>query len=287
MKEVLDRLKYLLNKNKSIDYICSKLNLTNNELIYLSSLLDIDLNMKVDTFSLIEEPLIIDNNKEHLKLLLMGDTHLCNKCDRVDIIKEVYSKANDKNVDYILHSGDFVDGYPLISNYEKMLKENTYDGQIEYTIENYPIYKKTLVISGNHDETWYRRCSKDILEDISNKREDIIYIGPSIRDIYLGNINIKILHGNPSYYLGSRFKPIKYIQNLSEKPDIVHSGHLHIAHNDKIDNTYYFRSASLMDNTPYNISRNYDNEKSVYWVDLYLDDNGSLDKVKYKRELFY
>ena len=292
-QELLNKIRYLLNKKKSIEYICNNLNLTNNELYNLVAILknngiDINININEETLPIIEEPYIIDNNNEHIKLLLMGDTHLCNKCDRLDIIRYLYLKAEDNNIDLILHSGDFTDGYPLIEGYDKILKENTFNGQKEYVMSEYPMYSnKTLVISGNHDEYWYMKSGKDILEYISKERNDIVYLGNNKRDIKLGNIDIKLMHGNPNKYVGNKFKPIKYIKSLDKKPNILHTGHLHCSYNDKIDKTYYFRNSALMNKTPYTISRGYNNEKSVYWLDLYLDDDGILEKVKYKKEIFH
>ena len=287
-KELLCKIKYLLNKKKSIDYICNTLDITNNELFHFVNALNIDIDIKEEVLEAIKEPYILDINKEHIKLLLMGDTHLCNKNDRLDIIRYLYYKAEDTNTDLILHSGDFTDGYPLIDGYEKILKEKTFNGQKEYVISEYPMYSnKTLLISGNHDEYWFKKCGRDILKEITDIRKDITYLGNNRRDIIIGNINIKLMHGNPNSYLGSKFKPIRFIKELDKKPNILHTGHLHCSYNDKIDNTYYFRNASLMNKTPYTESRGYKSEKSVYWIDLYLDDNKEVEKVKYKRELFH
>ena len=287
-KELLCKIKYLLNKKKDAHYICNVLNITNNELYNIVNTLNIPLDIHEDVLEVIDEPYILDIDKEHIKLLLMGDTHLCNKNDRLDILRYLYFKAEDDNIDLILHSGDFTDGYPLIDGYEKILKEKTFNGQLEYVISEYPMYSnKTLLVSGNHDEYWYKKSGKDILKEITDVRNDITYLGSNRRDILLGNIHIKLMHGNPNPYIGSKFKPIRYIKELDKKPNILHTGHLHCSYNDKIGNTYYFRNASLMNKTPYTESRGYKCEKSVYWLDLYLDDNKNLENVNYNSELFH
>jgi hypothetical protein len=45
-------------------------------------------------------------NLEHLKLLLISDTHLCSKYDRLDILRYLYDKADKRGVKHILHSGN-------------------------------------------------------------------------------------------------------------------------------------------------------------------------------------
>lgn len=92
----------------------------------------------------------LPNNMEHLKLLLISDTHLCSKYDRLDILNYLYDKAEDRGIKHILHSGDFTDGKSHRPEHIYELKELSYDGQVEYCVEKYPTFSgKTYVISGN------------------------------------------------------------------------------------------------------------------------------------------
>ena len=52
----------------------------------------------------------VSTNSTHIPLLLISDTHLCSKYDRLDILRYLYDKAEDRGIKYILHSGDFTDG---------------------------------------------------------------------------------------------------------------------------------------------------------------------------------
>ena len=89
-------------------------------------------------------------NLEHLKLLLISDTHLASKYDRLDILRYLYDKAEQKGVKHILHSGDFTDGRSNRAEQVYELREPSYEGQVQYCIDKYPKFSgKTYVIQGN------------------------------------------------------------------------------------------------------------------------------------------
>src|SRR5574344_2185241 len=92
----------------------------------------------------------IKNSKDHLKLLMISDTHLCSKYDRLDILRYLYNEADRRGVKHSLHYGDFTDGRSNRPEHIYELKEPSYEGQIEYCVDNYPHFDgKTYVISGN------------------------------------------------------------------------------------------------------------------------------------------
>ena len=118
--ELLDKLKEYLMKKKNpyISSIVKELGIQEYEVYGLVELLkrqgylfDV-INGKIVKIKPIKETGIyqIPNNLEHLKLLLISDTHLASKHDRLDILRYLYQEAEDKKVNYILHSGDLTEG---------------------------------------------------------------------------------------------------------------------------------------------------------------------------------
>ena len=119
MDEIKGKIKYLIKKGKTLQDICRDLDLQDYEVIGLIELLKEDgelvdyingeiirLKKPINNEGIYEIP----NNLEHLKLLLISDTHLCNKADRIDILRYIYDKAEDKGIKQILHCGDLTDG---------------------------------------------------------------------------------------------------------------------------------------------------------------------------------
>lgn len=160
-KDLCDKIYYLAKKKVPFIEICKRLELQDYEVIGLISIMHQEgYNIEFVNNEIIvlkvprkhEDVYTLPNNLEHLKLLLISDTHLASKYDRLDILRYLYDKANDLGVQHILHSGDFTDGRSNRAEQVYELREASYEGQVEYCVDKYPVAAgKTYVIQGNHD----------------------------------------------------------------------------------------------------------------------------------------
>lgn len=297
-KELKNKLKYLINKKKDFETICHELELKDYELIGLIQLMkeDGDLIDYLDGEIIkLKKPIKKDDvyeiphNLEHLKLLLISDTHLCSKYDRIDILRYLYDKAEDLGVKQVLHSGDFTDGRSNRPEHTYELREHSFQGQVDYCIEKYPTFSgKTYVIQGNHDNWWYKSNGSEILRPIAKEREDIIYLGSDVADLKIGKLKIRLFHGQGGISYAKSYKIQKYLDTIpiSEKPDILQTGHIHQAFYYKQDNTHCFQTSCLEDQTPYCRGLGLSNDKSCWWVDVYFDDKGNVHKIIPELETF-
>jgi predicted phosphodiesterase len=231
----------------------------------------------------------LPNNREQLKLLLISDTHLCSKYDRLDILKYLYNKADEKGVKHILHSGDFTDGRSNRPEQVYELKEASFQGQIDYCVDKYPKFEgKTYVIQGNHDNWWYKSSGSEIMRPISKQREDIVYLGADVADMKIGNLKIRLFHGQGGIAYAKSYKIQKYLDTIpiNEKPDILQTGHIHQAFYYKQDNTHCFQTSCLEDQTPYCRGLGLANDKSCWWVDVNFDDKGNVYSITPTLETF-
>ena len=297
-KELYNRLKYLLKKKKTFCEICSDLELEDFEVRLLikslredSRFVDI-IDGELVTYKRpkrIYEPHHIFIDKDHIRLGLIGDTHLCSKHDRIQTINKVYYEAEIKGVDRILHCGDFFDGRLSFEGHTDSLRTSTYEGQLEYGIEKYPTFSGvTDVVSGNHDDSWYALTGKEILSDVAKERDDINYLGPNSRVIYINGLRVSLMHGDMIPFHSKYFKFSRYLSTFKkgEEPHFVHTGHSHISTYSKNGNTEWFRTSSLMNRTPIQREKGLENENSVYWVDVYFDDDGMPAHVTHKKQTF-
>lgn len=226
--------------------------------------------------------------KDHVKLGLLGDTHLASKYDDIPSLNRAYDMIEDKGVDVVFHSGDLVDGIVSTPGYFSELKEKTYTGQLEYAIDRYPKYSgKTLVVSGNHDDYWYRLTGKEIIKDVADKRDDIEYLGSSRRIINIDGLRVNVLHGkfkdsNPINNIYS------YLDNIPDykKPDIVHSGHYHTGKYQDYEGIEMFRSGAFMHQTPHDKKKGKMPEDAMYFVDVYYDDDGNVAEITHEKKTF-
>lgn len=297
-KELKSKLKYLINKKKSLLEICEELKLKDYEVIGLVELMKQDgelIDFVNGEIVKLKKPIKqddvyeISNNQDHIKLLLISDTHLCSKYDRLDILKYLYSKAEDEGIKHVLHSGDFTDGRSNRPEQIYELREPSFEGQIQYCIEKYPKFSgNTYVIQGNHDNWWYKSNGSEILRPISKAREDIIYLGSDVADMKIGKLKIRLFHGQGGIAYAKSYKIQKYLDTIpvNEKPDILQTGHIHQAFYYKQDNTHCFQTSCLEDQTPYCRGLGLANDKSCWWVDVYFDDKGNVHSITPTLETF-
>lgn len=297
-KELKDKIKYLINKKKTFSEICNMLELKDYEVYGIIEMLKRDgelldiingeiVKLKVPQKK--EDIYEIKHNLEILKLLLISDTHLCSKYDRIDILKYLYEKAENKGIKHILHSGDFTDGRSNRPEHIYELKETSYQGQVEYCINKYPKFSgKTYVIQGNHDNWWYKSNGSEILKPIANARDDIVYLGSDVADLKIGKLKVRLFHGQGGIAYAKSYKIQKYLDTipLSEKPDILQTGHIHQAFYYKQDQTHCFQTGCLEDQTPYCRGMGFPSDKSCWWVDVYFDDKGNVYKIVPELETF-
>lgn len=231
----------------------------------------------------------VPNNLEHLKLLFISDTHLASKYDRLDILRYLYDKADSEGINYILHCGDVTDGLSGRPQQIHELKETSYTGQRDYVLEKYPISDiPTFMIAGNHDLWWVKQCGADIVKDICNNREELHYLGSDCEDLKIGKLKIRMRHGAGGNAYAKSYKLQKYLDSIDpdERPHILQMGHVHQAFYMKQGKTHCFQTSCLQDQTPYCRSQGFTNDKSCWWVDVYMNDKGTPVQIKPELESF-
>ena len=299
MDELLEKLINYLSKKKNpyVQNIAKDLKIEEYEVYGLVEML----KKKGYLFDIVEGQIIkvkpiketdiykIPNNLDHLKLLMISDTHLASKYDRIDILRYLYEKAEDNGTNYVLHSGDLTDGLSDRPEQIYSLKEASYVGQRDYVIDKYPQTNiQTYLISGNHDLWWFKKCGADICKDIANQRDDIIYLGSDCEDLHIGKLKIRLFHGKGGMSYAKSYKLQKYLDGIpmEERPHILQTGHIHQAFYMKQGKTHCFQTSCLQDLTPYERSCGFNNDKSCWWVDVYMDNKGNPIKITQELETF-
>ena len=297
-KELCEKIKVLLKKKKSFMDICKELQLKDYEVIGLVNLMKQDGELidyvngelvRLKTPPKTNDIYQVSTNSTHIPLLLISDTHLCSKYDRLDILRYLYDKAEDRGIKYILHSGDFTDGRSNRPEHIYELKETSYEGQVDYCVDKYPTFSgKTYVISGNHDDWWYKSTGSEIVKAIAKRRDDIVYLGSDVADLKIGKLKIRLFHGKGGNAYAKSYKVQKYLDSipLEERPHILQTGHVHQSFYMKQDDTHCFQTSCLEDLTPFARSMGLANDKSVWWVDVNIDDRGKIESINQELETF-
>ena len=297
-KELCTKIKYLVGKHKTLSEICTILNLKDYEVVGLVDFMRQDGELidfvngeivRLKKPPKVDDVYKVDSCSTHIPLLLISDTHLCSKYDRLDILRYLYEKAQDRGIRHILHSGDFTDGRSNRPEHIYELRETSYEGQVDYCVEKYPTFDgRTYVISGNHDDWWYKSTGSEIVKAIANRRDDIVYLGSDVADLSIGKLKIRLFHGKGGLAYAKSYKVQKYLDSipLDERPDILQTGHIHQSFYMKQDGTHCFQTSCLEDLTPFARSMGMSNDKSVWWVDVYMNDKGNVQNIKQELETF-
>lgn len=297
-KELCEKIKILLKKKKGFVDICKELQLKDYEVIGLVNLMKQDGELidyvngelvRLKTPPKTNDIYQVSTNSTHIPLLLISDTHLCSKYDRLDILRYLYDKAEDRGIKYILHSGDFTDGRSNRPEHIYELKETSYEGQVDYCVDKYPTFSgKTYVISGNHDDWWYKSTGSEIVKAIAKRRDDIVYLGSDVADLKIGKLKIRLFHGKGGNAYAKSYKVQKYLDSipLEERPHILQTGHVHQSFYMKQDDTHCFQTSCLEDLTPFARSMGLANDKSVWWVDVNINDRGKIESINQELETF-
>lgn len=297
-KELCNKIKYLVKKKKGFIEICNELQLKDYEVIGLIGLMKQDGELidyingelvRLKTPPKINDVYQVEASSSHIPLLLISDTHLCSKYDRLDILRYLYAKADERGVKHILHSGDFTDGRSNRPEHIYELREPSYEGQVDYCVEKYPTFDgKTYVISGNHDDWWYKSTGSEIVKAIANRRDDIVYLGSDVADIKIGKLKVRLFHGKGGNAYAKSYKVQKYLDSipLEERPHILQTGHIHQSFYMKQDDTHCFQTSCLEDLTPFARSMGFANDKSVWWVDVEMNDKGQIQNITQELETF-
>lgn len=298
IKQICDKIYYMAKKRKSFVQICTDLELKDYEVAGLITMMHQQgYNIEYVNGEVIvmktppkhNDVYELPYNLEHLKLLLISDTHLASKYDRLDILKYLYDKAEKNGVKHILHSGDFTDGRSNRPEQVYELREPSYEGQVEYCVDKYPTFSgKTYVIQGNHDDWWYKSAGSEIVKSIAQQRDDIEYLGADVADMKIGNLKIRLFHGSGGSAYAKSYKLQKYLDSipLAERPDILQTGHIHQSFYMKQDNTHCFQTSCLEDQTPYCRGKGLANDKSCWWVGVDFDDKGNIYNISPELETF-
>ena len=181
---------------------------------------------------------IVDNS-EQLRIMLISDTRFGSVYQQTTILNDMYLKAKDMGVKYVFLTGDVVEGVyrGVKSIYNSTLHKDGYKDQAEYVASCFPRVEgiTTYFITGEHDLSFLRGTDKiDIGKLISNRRDDMIYLGPKRKKVSFicddkrsGNISLYLHHssGNVPYTIS--YKPQQKISSLrnEDKTDILVTSH--------------------------------------------------------------
>lgn len=171
--------------------------------------------------------------KDEVKVLVISDTHIGHQRSEIGFMQSVVNYAYKQGVRQVLHVGDLLEGH-YMSIRPQSVKELThvgYDDQLELAIEVLPKLDglEYYMISGNHDHTYERNAFANPVKALAKRRNDVHYLGYNFGKIWIGKVDIALVH--PTDGIGQNYgmKMHKYFERAGadKQARIVLMGHYH------------------------------------------------------------
>ena len=311
-KQTLDKLRYLINKKRSVEEICSILEVEINTLyemvLYLKAqgkpydIIDnvpqrvkpdcpgipavthLNIREKFNSEMTIEE-------KPRFSICLLSDVHYGSLYDRPDIMARIYRECENRGINHIFCSGDFTNGnYSNRPEFLACSRIYKSEDMIDYVANIHPTSDtiKFYTIAGNHDTSFLCIEGIDVIAKIAELRNDIVYLGHDLADICLGPLRMRMYHGYDRKRPSIEDRLTRLYNKIEDdfKPDILQIGHIHHSLYMPIGTTHIFQTAALIDALPVEFSHNMPCERSCWFVTFEYDEEGKIRKVNPELEFF-
>ena len=250
-KKILD----LVSRGATANEISNETNLSNRQLFYRMSLLELKgYNFKKKyyyngeivyglnkTIEPVDTNILYTRHSDtSLKFLLLSDLHLSSEYEKIKYLNDVYDFCKKEKINIILNCGDIIDGSIGFGK----RKFEKFEDQINYAIKIIPFdkYITTYALLGNHDFDSLKKSGQDLSNALKSRRHDIVPIGYGMGSVLVKNDEIILKH--PQTPMSNIY------QDLKNK--LVLYGHTHkvLSTSDVGNNLVNYYVASLSDIHP-------------------------------------
>jgi predicted phosphodiesterase len=191
---------------------------------------------------------------------LVSDTHFGSKFQQITYLRDFYDHMEKLGVKQVFHCGDLTAGCNVYKGQKHENFTSTFDDIVAYVEKNYP--KKdgmtTRFIVGNHDDSWYKVGGSDIGIRVSERREDLEYLGRYGAYVNMNGAKVYLYHPQGLGIPYAISYPVqKAIERFSSenKPKLFLVGHFHIRASFEIRNVDVVMVPCFESQTPYERSK--------------------------------
>jgi len=167
----------------------------------------------------------------------LGDTHLCDKFERLDVLYDLYDRFAEAGVKHVFHTGNLVTGQN--SKTQSQVSVWGLDDQVEYAVNHYPQVGgiTTWGIDGDdHEGWWFQREGVHFGPLLANKRNDYRWLGYVEGNVALlvgdNVLRVRLIHPGGGSAFSVSHATQKWIDRMpsENRPDLLLCGHFHKGH---------------------------------------------------------
>ena len=215
---------------------------------------------------------------------LIGDTHINSNYTQLTYLKEFYEICSRKGITNIYHTGDIDEGEQMRVGHQYECYTQGGDVHVSEIVANYPRVDgiETHFITGNHDASIYKRCGIDIGRNISEKRDDMKYLGRDCARIEITpNCILELRHPWDGTAYALSYKPQKMIEGMEadSKPNILAIGHYHKIEYLFYRNVHCFQTGCFQTQTPFTRGRGISVHLGGWIITVEVDKKGHVQRI--------
>lgn len=196
----------------------------------------------------------------------LGDTHLCSKYARLDVLRDLYRRFADADIDRIFHAGNYIDGEARFNKFDLLV--HGMDAQVRYLRDEYPLAPNGLItyaVDGDDHEGWYcQREGVDIGRYVENAMKDggrADWRGLGYMEAFVPlehaktgkTAQLHLVHPGGGSAYATSYTVQKLVESYSggSKPAVLLAGHYHKLEFINIRNVWTIQTGCTQDQTPF------------------------------------
>jgi predicted phosphodiesterase len=225
-----------------------------------------------------------DFDGKRIRIGVISDTHFGNKWTDKAFLHDVMQRFKVEGVEAVYHVGDVTDGPWQRHNNVLEQYAHGYEAQTKDFIKDFPdIGKRTYLITGNHDDWYYKMGSGDVGARIQESRKDITNLGRNEALVKLGGVEILLSHPDRGSAYAYSYHPQKFVESMFKMqepvPDIILQGHYHKIFQMHFGGTAFFSTGTTCRQTPWMRGKNISADLGAWMLDIYRDSHKRLTKI--------
>jgi predicted phosphodiesterase len=175
----------------------------------------------------------IDLGKEHIRLGIASDTHGGSHFEQLSALRRFYQYGDEREVDLFINGGDLTQGSDRMHPDQPFqIHVHGAEQQVGYVVGTYPHSErgaKTVVLSGNHDDSFLKDGGLNVVRMITSARDDMTYLGQTAAYLTVGGLKIYVIHprGGKPYADSYRLQRVAESLPISKQVNLMLMGHLH------------------------------------------------------------
>jgi len=231
---------------------------------------------------------------------LVSDTHLANRCARLDTLNALYDLFEAEGIETVLHAGNLIDGEFKWNAME--LVAHGVEGQIAFAAKNYPAREGMVtrfLSADDHEGWWAKGPGFDIGRHMENQfgragRDDLRWLGHMEVDLSLtedpdSRAVLRIMHpgGGSSYATSYQIQKFAESWQGGEKPAVAIYGHYHKAGYFYPREVHSFLAACVEDQTIWMRKKKLAAHVGGWIIEIHITAMGGVGRVKGEFIPFY